>query len=459
MAAKKTPRKTLYEAGRRGDSIRVLVDERRDRVVVQYRDSKGLARKRFFDNTREGKAEARAWAQSYHATRAELEQVKTPVLATSLELLWRAFVDSPTYAALREKTKIAYGYRWAKWELFLGADASPDSTTVLDVDRFISRGTKIGIALNQIRQVINTARVVYKWGQTRKLVRTNELSLFRWQQPKDAPTIEPPEYSEEEYLALLRSCSPQDGTRWRLWVVLMLAGHHGMRANAVLHLRWTDIDDKEGIIVWPAQYQKNGRDHVQPLTWDAVSGFETARLWRRRMSYTGPWVIPAGGGNSKLGQTVKAAESRQRAFSRQTMRSYRKERTREQDVPYTYGGMWAALRKAEERAGVTHLEYRALHGMRKMSAGNVADATNDARLGMEWIGDRDPKQMNRYLKRRTDRMERAAAASGTSMRNPEQVPQGTTESVPEVSLNDNGPIGGHLKINHTNTLARATGRD
>ncbi len=51
--------------------------------------------------------------------------------------------------------------------------------------------------------------------------------------------------------------------------------------------------------------------------------------------------------------------------------------------------------------------------MRKMSAGNVADVTGDARLAMEWVGDRSPKMMNAYLLRRDSRLEKAAVATGT----------------------------------------------
>jgi hypothetical protein len=45
-----------------------------------------------------------------------------------------------------------------------------------------------------------------------------------------------------------------------------------------------------------------------------------------------------------------------------------------------------------------------------MVASNVLDATGDARLAMEYIGDKDLKQMNSYLKRRDNRLERASQA-------------------------------------------------
>ena len=101
----------------------------------------------------------------------------------------------------------------------------------------------------------------------------------------------PGEYRAEEFETLLRAFYPSVHTGWRPWVALMLCGHHGMRANAVLHLRWEDIAWDADEIIWPARWQKNGEPHRQPLTWEAVSALETARRWREKLGYTGPWVL------------------------------------------------------------------------------------------------------------------------------------------------------------------------
>src|SRR5579872_7240012 len=111
---KPIPRKTIYEAGRRGDRVRVLVDEHRDRVEVLYRDVHGKPRKRVYDNTRAGKAEARAWAETYHE-----ERRATPLNAVrphiTIAELWDRYAASPAFTHLRPKTRLGYTKRYGRW--------------------------------------------------------------------------------------------------------------------------------------------------------------------------------------------------------------------------------------------------------------------------------------------------------------------------------------------------------
>jgi len=182
----------------------------------------------------------------------------------------------------------------------------------------------------------------------------------------------------------------------------MLAGHQGQRANAVLHLRWADIDPVLHLIRWPAEFQKNGEVLEQPITDEALSALETARYWL---------TIPTGRDFTRMnrGQRIVAD-----ALSRSP---YVLPAHGDPSKPYGYQGMYAALRDLEKDADVEHRPYRALHGLRKMVAGNVLDATGDDRLAMEWIGDRDPKQKRTYLKKRRARMQRAADAASKMSRN------------------------------------------
>jgi integrase len=398
-------RKVLYEGGSRGDKVKAVVDLKRKRVEVAHRDSAGGKHKRIFTDDREGRRAAVLWAQSYQHERARLEEAKKkPVAHTPVthQQLWDAYANAPAFTDLRPTSKIAYRARFQKWMAFRTPETPVDETTLLHLDQFIEAGRAADMAINQIRQVLNVVRVVYNWGQQRKLVRTNELALHRWKRPKDAKVNEPAEYTEAEFTALLTKMNPQSNRTWRPWVALMLAGHHGQRANAVLHLRWEDIDFEEGLIIWPAAYQKNGEELVHPMTWEAISAFRTARLWAElptgrewtRMNHTqriraeqlsrSPWVLPAFGHNRQG-----------------------------RNLPWSYQSLWIALTQAEKDANVEHLPYRAVHGFRKMVAGDVADRTGDDRLGMQWIGDRDMKQARAYLKKRKERMERAASVLET----------------------------------------------
>ncbi|HEX5437129.1 MAG TPA: tyrosine-type recombinase/integrase [Gemmatimonadaceae bacterium] len=407
----RSSRKVLYRGGGRGDQVKAVVDTARGYTIVYYRDAAGVPHEKAFPADAQGRRAGRAWAEAYHAERTRLEAARRETAAQGAPALthrelWEHYTHAPAYLDRRPATRIAYAGRWKKWQRFRGAGTPVNDTTLLHADEFITAARKAEMAINQIRQVLNVARVVMNWGQTRKLVQTNELALFRWQRPNGAVVLAPEEYTEAEYVALLRQLSPQDAGTWRAWVALMLAGHHGQRANAVLHLRWEDIDAEAGVIHWPECYQKNGEPLTQPLTWEAVSALRTARDWLAaptgrawtRMNHAqrsraatiaaSPWVLPPHG--------IERAE---------------------RGEPYSYQAMWRALRKAEEAAGVEHKPYRALHGFRRMVAGDVADRTGDARLGMEWIGDRDMKQANSYLKQRRERMERAA---GVVHRTPEE---------------------------------------
>jgi integrase len=188
----------------------------------------------------------------------------------------------------------------------------------------------------------------------------------------------------------------------------MIGGHHGGRANAVLNLTWAVLEDDE--IVWPAQFQKNGKALRQPLTWDLIAALETARYWRRKALYKGPWIL-FGGTFATRGETRELDEWMKDPAHKRVGTGKGKPRE-VKDKPYSYSGLVDMLHKAEAAAGVEHKKFRAFHGTRKHSAGNIAEVTGDTRLALEWIGD-DIRQAPRYLKRRENRLARAADAIET----------------------------------------------
>jgi hypothetical protein len=118
------------------------------------------------------------------------------------------------------------------------------------------------------------------------------------------------------------------------------------------------------------------------------------QLWERyleaefphlRDRYTGPWVF-----YTPHRQRWNGADDERAAWTAQAL--------------------WLALTKAERRARVRHLPYRAIHGFRRAIAGDVLELTRDLKLALDWIGDVDLGMARRYLRPRDPRLEEAATA-------------------------------------------------
>ncbi len=81
--------------------------------------------------------------------------------------------------------------------------------------------------------------------------------------------------AEEEYRALLEVSRRVD---WRFQVALVLAHETGHRIGAIRQLRWSDIDFEGGTIVWRAEHDKSGYEHITPATAEALAALEEARM-------------------------------------------------------------------------------------------------------------------------------------------------------------------------------------
>ena len=158
-------RQTLYKYGRQGDRVRVLVDARRDRVEVLFRDVDDLPRKRIFPNDKQGRDEAITWADLFKVERerARQERIDPKPKPITMRALWAAYVGSPDWAALRPATQVSYKSRWRRWELLMGRAFVAGSLTLQDIDRCIKAAKDAGIITNQIRQILNVASIVYRW--------------------------------------------------------------------------------------------------------------------------------------------------------------------------------------------------------------------------------------------------------------------------------------------------------
>lgn len=365
-------RKTLAKYGERGRTVRVLVDLTRGRTLVQWYE-RGQPKKKVFPVSREGQAEAKAWATGFSE---ELER-KARGGPMTMRGLWDAYWEVE-FPHLRSRTQVVYKDRWMKWEDYIGKDTDPEAVEMQDIDRFVTRARGAGKSMNQARHVLNVARIVFNWGLSRKYLMATDFSRFRWKQAKDERPLEIGEHAPEEFDRILSVLDPKKQGEWRIWALLLITGSQGPRIRTARHLMWEDIEGD--VIRWPAKTMKQGEDFLQPVTADTRRALECARAWRLKEGYTGPYVFyPARVSNA-------------------------------QGV-YTYQSAWLAFRKAEKRAGVSHIPYRAFHGLRRMAAGNVYDALKDPLAAAEWIGDRDVKQMRSYLKRRAERLEAARDAT------------------------------------------------
>jgi len=84
---------------------------------------------------------------------------------------------------------------------------------------------------------------------------------------------------------------------WRFHVALVLAHETGHRAGAIAELRWSDLDFDQGLILWRAENEKTGYEHITPAS-DAA--LDVLRFALSQTSTVGDApVMPSPGDGSK----------------------------------------------------------------------------------------------------------------------------------------------------------------
>lgn len=368
-------RKILAEYGTRGNRrILVVRDKSRERIYCErYINSKPI-RKPTFALTREGERLAKLYAERWYLAPTNS---KDPL---SVRTIWDMFWESrcqtaPEDGGLRPRTKQLYKERWARFELHAKPHTFADDVTLHTLDQLWNKLLKAGTAPNQIRAVITAVKVVFRWAESRELITRNRTHLYRAPGGSRFKAKEIPEYLPAEDDAIEQTCKPQDGKRWRFAVIWTLMGGHGFRTNALLRLKWDDVDLERGTITMVEENDKTHQRVTRPLTWGAYSALLTAKYWREKLGHTEPWVF----------------------FAAQARRN----------GPWSYQAANLALRRAEIQAGVPHRKYRGFHGLRRTVAGNVRASTGDAAVAMQWIGD-DVRQATKYLKERETEFQKIA---------------------------------------------------
>lgn len=359
----KTKFKTLASFGSSRGKIRVYVQG--ELVRVRWRQG-GKRLTKSWPNTAANRKTAKAYGGGVALERDRPFQKKPPL---TLRQLWEKYIESE-FPNLRPNSQRLYREHWVKWEAMWSRNFLAENTTLEMVLQCRTALTKQGKAISTMREIISSVKRVYKWAAMHKLIPTNEIALYEFKVPKDQRKAAPAEYRKDEFEKILAQLDPKSATQWRAFVALSICGYQGVRQQAVLHLRWPDVGLNE--ITWLAPWDKMGREWKQPIREGTRRALAVASRWTNSDQH-GSWVLPSGSSKNK-------------------------------SETYSIQSLWAALRAAERRAGVTYKRGRGAHGLRRMLAGDVAALTGDATLGMMAIGDTDLRMAPRYIQKRDDRM-------------------------------------------------------
>ncbi len=167
---------------------------------------------------------------------------------------------------------------------FFGRNRDPATLSQRDWDRFIRerRAGRIGpsgkpVSDRMVEYDLKFLIAVLNWAARsrdehgRLLLDRNPLKGLRKPTEKNPNRVV---LTEEEYRALLEVSGRVD---WRFHLALILAHETGHRIGAICKLRWCDIDFKGGTILWRAEHDKSGHEHVTPVTDEALDALEEAR--------------------------------------------------------------------------------------------------------------------------------------------------------------------------------------
>lgn len=363
-------RQTLAHFGPLRGGVRVLLDPWSDRIVVQWYDAQ-RRRVKWWAKSKKGRASAIAWAEAF--ANGRIAGQKSARL--SLRHVWERYKRA-MFKTLRLRTRELYEEHWTRWESFCGRHFVAEDATLETVDRFRDHLTKDGLAPGHQQRILRDVKTVYAWADSREIIGRNRLASYRFRIAKEARRAKPAAYTRHEAERLIAQFRPQQPEQWRPWGVLVFAAYQGRRQRAILHLTWNDVDWTHARVRWVALYDKNGEEQWQPLTLAAYCVLLTAWHHRTEDGRATPWVFYSPKALKKSG--------------------------REAPGVYGAGALWLALTKAETRAGIPHRPYRAAHGLRRGAGKDVAAAMGDPMAGLDWLGDRDPKQIATYVQPREE---------------------------------------------------------
>lgn len=383
-------RRTIAVYGAKGEQLRVFIERGGDLVRVQYYEGPKGAKKlvtKSWANTTANQREAKEWARGFVEERRRGPVRETGTL--TLREMWERYTVAE-FPHLRRTTQDNYTEAWSEWELFAGRHFLAEQTTLEMIDDFRrvrARRQRHGrpLSVNRTREIIKLVKQVYRWAERRELIARNRVALYQFKVAKEDRAAPVAEYAPDTFPKLLAQFDPKASREWRAWAITAIVGTQGPRINALLHLTWPDVDfdadGGRGTIRWAPEFDKMGHERVQPMTQLAREALYVALGWSR--------FAPAATDAVFYSPTAKR-------------------HTADDDGTYSVGAYWRMLRKAEDAAGVEHVQRRAAHGFRRMAAGNALELSGNPIDAMQWIGDRDLTMAQRYLKERPERQQAIA---------------------------------------------------
>jgi integrase len=387
---KPSTEKTIATYGDRGKRVRVVAftTSSGSRLLrAEWRENGKKTRSESWPDTAEHRKKAKAFAKGVNERLIRRLAPRADVRYTLHELVDKYIRANEHWAP---KSRLNVINRLKKFLIFATPNLAVDYISEDMLDDFRAKlkrePTKRGHghAINQVVHHINEVKRLFRYARRRKWIAENPLADYEVRLAKTEKRDETEEYTNEEWAAILSQLSFRDSRQWRPWCAVALAGINGPRVDALLELQWPDIDLAARTVRWRPETDKVGKDRLQPLPRDAVRALRIARVWRVRDGYQGPYVFYA----------VKHANRRGEEGGR----------------PYTYSALVGQLHRAGDRAGVRHIPFRAMHGFRRTSAGNVLDATDgNVKAAADWIGDSDLRVVSKYLKKREARQRDVAA--------------------------------------------------
>jgi integrase len=287
--------------------------------------------------------------------------------------IWTAYLVAEA-EHLRPNTRRLYSEAWRTWEQYIGPDSEAEGLTIQQIHDYRRELDGRGLSTATVQDKIRNVRIVYNWAERNELIRVNKWHLFVYKVAKEKRTKPRAEYRSDEFLAIWRALDPSNAGQWRAWVAVGLLGIYGNRQNEILNLRWSWIDG-DTVTIDPSVVKtgEEGTLTLFPLTRGIL---DVAREWRAREAYTGDYVLFPG-----------------KRTSHATTREH-----------YSIQSLTDALHRAERRAGVDVIEWRAGHGFRRGLVGDLAEQTGDVQLALQAIGDKDIRMAAHYRRRRNDRV-------------------------------------------------------